>query len=390
MSKDYRIHPLARLFPSMPEDEFRHLRDDIRRHGLREPITLLDGKILDGVHRNRACRDLGVDAETKPFNGDDPLAYVMSANLARRHLSASQKAMIAVDALPLFEKEAKKRQGTRTDKLPGKNAQKSKPERRARDDAAKAFDVSPRYIEAAKAIVEHSPELAKAVRSGKRTINRAMKTVKQQKRQQQREEAATCSPEGQGIITGDFRKVCRCIKDATVDFIFTDPPYDKKAAPLYADLAEFAARVLRPGGWCLAYSGRVRVMEDMRHMAEHLTYGWMFACVHGGGCPRFRNLKLQVGWKPILGFYKPPLDVWWDWFSDSASGGREKQHHDWQQAESEAAHFIQAMSPKNGLICDPFCGSGTTLVAAKRLGREAIGFEVDAGTAAEARKRLTA
>ena len=125
-------------------------------------------------------------------------------------------------------------------------------------------------------------------------------------------------------------------------------------------------------------------------MRAHLTYGWQFTCIHRNGHTRIRNLNLQVECKPILGFYKPPLDVWWTCFPDSASGGREKQHHDWQQAEGEAAHFIKSLCPEGGTVCDPFCGSGTTLVAAKRLGREAIGFEVDAGTAAAARKRLTA
>lgn len=389
MSKQYDVHPLAQLFPPMSDDEFRGLRDDIRNNGQREPIRLLDGAILDGVHRQRACQDLGIDPETKPFTDQNPLAYVMSMNLNRRHLTKSQRAIVAADALPLFEKEAKKRQGTRTDKHSGKNARKSEPEHRARDDAAKAFNVSPRYVEAAKVIAGHSPELAKDVRSGKRTISRAMKTVKQQKRQEQREEAAKCSPEGQGIITGDFRKACGCIKDESVDFIFTDPPYDKAAGPtIYADLSEFAARVLRPGGWCLAYSGRFRGLDDMNNMGKHLAYGWMFACIHSGGCPRFRNLKLQVGWKPILGFYKPPLDVWWDWFPDSASGGREKGHHEWQQAEGEAAHFIESMCPKGGTVCDPFCGSGTTLIAAKRIERLGVGFEIDAGTAALARQRL--
>ena len=183
MSKEYGIHPLARLFPAMSDDAYRHLRDDIREQGLLQFITLLDGQILDGVHRNRACRDLGVDAETKPFNGDDPLAYVLSMNLKRRHLTQGQKAMIAADALPQFEKEAKKRQ--QLSKGRGKKGPAKMPDlkRDARDDAAKAFDVSPRYVSSAKTIAEHSPKLASDVRSGKRRIGQAMKIVKQQERQ---------------------------------------------------------------------------------------------------------------------------------------------------------------------------------------------------------------
>ena len=75
--------------------------------------------------------------------GDSPLDFVISMNLKRRQLTASQKAIIAADALPQFEKEAKKRQGERTDKHPDKNVRKSEPEHRARDDAAKAFRVNP-------------------------------------------------------------------------------------------------------------------------------------------------------------------------------------------------------------------------------------------------------
>jgi DNA modification methylase len=92
---------------------------------------------------------------------------------------------------------------------------------------------------------------------------------------------------------------------------------------------------------------------------------------------RYRKYKLYNGWKPIVGFYKPPLEVWWDWFSDHASGGAEKSDHPWQQAQSEAEHFIQSLTPVGGVVCDPFCGSGTTVVAAKTLGRKWVGFEIN-------------
>ena len=65
-----------------------------------------------------------------------------------------------------------------------------------------------------------------------------------------------------------------------------------------------------------------------------LEYGWTFAILHKGGDLRFRKFKLWNGWKPVISFYKPPLKVTWDWFKDVTSGGKEKDEHEWQQAES--------------------------------------------------------
>jgi site-specific DNA-methyltransferase (adenine-specific) len=70
------------------------------------------------------------------------------------------------------------------------------------------------------------------------------------------------------------------------------------------------------------------------------------------------------------------------------SGGREKRLHDWQQSESEAARLIDRLCPVGGLVVDPMCGSGTTLVATKRLNRRWLGIEIDRGVAAQARQRL--
>ena len=91
---DIPFHPLANIFPLIDGAEFDDLVSDIRRHGQRETIKLFDQRILDGRNRYRACLAIGVKPRTEPVDGD-PLAYVISANLRRRHLSESQRGMIA-------------------------------------------------------------------------------------------------------------------------------------------------------------------------------------------------------------------------------------------------------------------------------------------------------
>jgi hypothetical protein len=89
------FHPLADAFRLMPEDspEFLELRADITVNGQNEPIILYGGKILDGRNRYRACIREGIRPDTVDGDSwiDDPAAYVISANVLRRHLDAEQK-----------------------------------------------------------------------------------------------------------------------------------------------------------------------------------------------------------------------------------------------------------------------------------------------------------
>lgn len=91
----YEFHPLAELFPLIEGDEFEQLTEDISANGLREPIWLYEGKILDGRNRARACELSGIEPEYREYAGEHPTAFVVSLNLKRRHLSTSQRSIIA-------------------------------------------------------------------------------------------------------------------------------------------------------------------------------------------------------------------------------------------------------------------------------------------------------
>ena len=88
-------HPLAQLFPLMEGAAFEELVADIKAHGLHNPITLCDDKLLDGRNRHRACSEAGVQPIFDVYDGPDPLAFVLSQNVERRHLDESQPGMIA-------------------------------------------------------------------------------------------------------------------------------------------------------------------------------------------------------------------------------------------------------------------------------------------------------
>jgi site-specific DNA-methyltransferase (adenine-specific) len=102
-----------------------------------------------------------------------------------------------------------------------------------------------------------------------------------------------------------------------------------------------------------------------------------------------REYGIRVGWKPMLWFVKGTRDNKSAIVFDTVEGAKEKEHHDWEQHESDAAYYIKNLSEKGDLICDPFLGGGTTAVAAEKLKRRWLGFEIDEAVAKTASKRLS-
>lgn len=183
------------------------------------------------------------------------------------------------------------------------------------------------------------------------------------------------------------------LEPESVDAILTDPPYGRAALPLWAMLSELAAHALRPGGWLLAYSGQAVLPEVMATLAAHLTYRWTLSTTYLGGeqLARIGDMSVLTGWKPVLAYRKRPFGsqrgARGRWQAGSSGrtgfrdvlprGGREKDAHPWAQPLGEASELVARFTQPEQLIVDPFAGSGTFLVAAKALGRNALGAEID-------------
>jgi ParB-like chromosome segregation protein Spo0J len=171
-AKEYRIHPTCLLFPEMTKAELQALADDIQLRGLLQSIVLYEGKILDGRNRYKACKIAGVKPSFVQWDGDgDPLAWVISTNLVRRHLTASQRAILALDVLPLLAKQAKERQRLGR----GKKVAQIRAEEtgKASSAAAKIVQSSSTYVEMAKAVHVTAPDLIAEIRSGQITVPEA-------------------------------------------------------------------------------------------------------------------------------------------------------------------------------------------------------------------------
>lgn len=190
------------------------------------------------------------------------------------------------------------------------------------------------------------------------------------------------------IVTGDARELAKDIPDNSIDLIFTDPPYIKKYMHLYGWLAEEASRVLKPGGFCLAYAGVYYKLQVMEYLSQHLDYFWDFVSVGAGAAPIMWQRKIISRHKSILAFSKGPglprtnvLSMW-------VGSGEDKRFHTWGQDESTARYYIDCFSRPGQIIWDPFCGGGTTPYVCKVLDRNFIAYEIDPDQAEIANRRL--
>jgi len=177
----YELHPLCTLFPRITGSEFEALCDDIVAHGLREPIVVFDGMVLDGGNRYRACLERQVTPEFVPYDGPDAVAFVLSANLHRRHLSPGQHAAIVSSCVNWAE--AQPRGGDR------KSDQSATLHFDSAADRAKVSGASLRTQKMADKVAKADPGLARDVAQGTVSLPKAVEQV--DRRQSDRRRAPT-------------------------------------------------------------------------------------------------------------------------------------------------------------------------------------------------------
>jgi len=165
-----KVHPIADLFPLMPDDELAALAEDIRENGLIHPVMLdAEGQVVDGRNRVAACKLAKVEPKFEKLNGQDAKAYIVSANLARRNLSKGQQAMALAIMYPEPEKTA-----------PGKRASTT--------TLLETKSVSHARLSQARAVLHQSPELAEEVLGGSLSLDDALTKVTQENAQRQSRE----------------------------------------------------------------------------------------------------------------------------------------------------------------------------------------------------------
>lgn len=191
------------------------------------------------------------------------------------------------------------------------------------------------------------------------------------------------------IHVADISTLPERMPGESVDLVFTDPPYHAEHLHLYGQLASLAAHALKPGGYCFAYAGLQYIDQIITAMSSSLEYQWIFSLGMPFGNYAVGQRGVFSKWRPVLCFRKPgddikPIGLAQDYILTNKA----KKYHDWQQDEEAPTEIIEHFCPPGGVVLEPFCGGGTTLVVTRRLGRNFIGFDINPEAVAISAQRL--
>ena len=380
------------LIPALTKEEYKQLENNCIEEGIREKILIWNGFIIDGHNRYEISLkwDLEIQTETKHFQDEEAVKEWMILNqFGRRNLSNYQRSVLALELQEVFKEKAQKSKAKKVSHFRNTGevlATLPKPD--TRKELSKVAQVGERTLDKVKKIQEKAPEEIKAkLSTGEVSINAAYKEIKkEEKKEAIKEERRILAEEGSkkeieiDFRLGDFEEVFADIENGSIDCIITDPPYPKEFLECWTKLSRFAKRVLKPNGFCVAYSGQMHLPEVIKRMNEHLDYYWTFAVYHEGQTQIVNGVNLICRWKPVLIFQnkkKKLNNTFQDYF---ISEQREKQGHDWQQSKSGVGYLIEMFTKPNDLILEPFAGSGTTIKAAIEKGRRIKAAEIEVDT----------
>lgn len=395
------------LLPPLTKRQRDGLEALILANGRKVQLIAWNGTLIDGHHRKEICDRHGISfsVESMEFPDREQVKlWILSHARDQRNLTEDQNTVLAAKEQRIrseIEKREQRAAAGRASaaKRNGNGEDKASPplkpdaKERTRATIAKNHGIPERKLRTFNEVEKAKPALVEKIEAGEMTVKEAHREVRREKKETERAEAAKEAEkitvaDDYGVRHGDFREVAKTLDDASVDLVFTDPPYDRKTLPLYADMAEAAARILKPGGSMICYLGQFQIGEVCDLVSPHLRLWWTLACVHTGKSARMTEYGIVVKWKPMLWFVRGTRGDKQTFVDDLIESRMEKDAHDWQQSVVEASYYIDKLTLPGGFVFDPFCGGATTAVAAKQLKRKYLTCDVDEVAVKLARRRL--
>ncbi len=394
------------LLPPLSIDEYEALRADIELNGVRDPIIVDEnGDILDGHNRARIDPNAPRIVLTGKTEAEKK-AFVYAANFARRNLSSEQKKelhkMMRSVALEL------KKEGKTQEQIAAMlGVDRTTVSLWLKDESISIVNVhnANTFDCRIKIPKKEHPIIHERVKAGetqeqiaadyKVNQSRIAQIIKQEAKKEEKKQeleklieiaASLPAQDRWSVFEGDIHNVK--LEKNSIDAIITDPPYPKDYLPLWEELGKFAQYHLKVGGVLLAMTGSVYLPQVFEMLGKYLTYQWVLACILNGQHLDVYAAKVNNNmWKPILVYRNggEPVNIGSDLFTNDK---RDKNYHEWGQGVEGYLWQIEHFTKPNDLICDPFLGGGTTGVAAVKLQRRFVGFDIDVESVKISRSRL--
>ena len=397
------------VMPELSAEEYAELKADIEQRGVMIPIEYDEqGNVLDGYHRLRICKELGIKDFPKVIRAgmteSEKLTHARKLNIARRHLNTSQKQALIREQLKATPEQS--------DRQIAKALGVSQPTVSARRKELEEIGDVKKFITSTDTLGREQPRIRKPVsvfnptkreeramkkpevvermqEDGTSPLVASMKILSEAKAERKAYELSEDFPEEMcNLFVADIRDGLKEIADESVDVIITDPPYPREYIPLYGDLSLLASRVLKQGGSLIVMIGQSYMPEVIELLGRHMSYYWIMPYLTpGGGSPLLYQKRVNTFWKPVLWYVKGEYKG--DYIGDILkSPESDKRFHEWGQSLGGMQDIVSRLSNPNDVILDPFLGGGTTGAAAVSMGRKFIGTDIKPENVEISKKRI--
>ncbi len=396
------------LMPELPTWEFEALKESIRQHGVIVPIIRdEDGTIIDGHHRDRACRELKIkNVPTITLAGlteDQKRDHALVLNLVRRKITRKQlRAIIATELrrTPDISNrwlaeivgttnktvESVRQELLSIGEIPQCDSYRAKdgrryPATRLYTERAKQAD---RARTALATLGDNAPRKAVTLKQLEREAKRKQRLDQARGRYHQPDDHAPIR-----LYHSDFRDLE--LEPGSVDLVLTDVPYNRGFTKQFDDLGAFVARVLKDGGVFAVYVGVIQVADAIKAFTRHLEYrATAFSSWLGDG-PVIQPLQCVTQTTPVLIFSKGKWNRTTRWYNSFHNSSAEQDLHEWQKPLADVEHWLLSFSDPGDLICDPLSGSGCTAAACSQTvhgQRRFVGCDINRDAIRIAQQRL--
>jgi len=402
-----------KLIPALTAEEFKQLEENILKDGIRDPLVLWNGYLIDGHNRYQIAFKHGLEYKTidKEFKDESEVKeWMINNQFGRRNLSNYQRSVLALELESVFSKRAKEQQGQRNDIKP--TLAESKPIE-TRKELSKIANVSHGTLDKVKLIqTQATPEVKAQLSTGEVSINQVYQDIKkeektlileQKKKQNAIDLSIEVSKNKPTVYHLDCNSFLNILDDNSIDLLITDPPYstDIKDINEFANSwVNLALSKIKPngrayiciGGYPKEINAYLNILLKQNKFILDNPLIWTYKNTLGITPKMKYNLNYQI----ILHLYSETsseLDTsitneMWNVMEINAPDGRlGNRYHTWQKPDELALRLIKHSTKENDLIIDCFACTGTFLLMGSKINRNCKGCDIDINNLQIAKER---
>jgi len=425
---------LKNFIRPLRDEEYEKLKESILAEGVRDPLIVWNGMLLDGHHRYKIAQEFGIEYKTIEVNlpdMDTAKEWIIKNQLGRRNLTEQEASYYRGKLY-----ESRKRQGERTDLTSAQNVLKFNTAEEigkeygvshmtVKRDAefSKAVDkvaneigekakeailsgqasITKKDVEKLIEIKQEVPEFIEPILKGEISLSKAIQESKKRLIEQVQEERRNTKDIEKAILYNeDCVNFLNRFESKSIDLLITDPPYstDVKNMPEFLDTWLYEALdKVKDTGRAFICIGAYPI-EIYAYLEYLLKTEWIvdnpLVWTYRNTLGQTPRMKYNLNYQLILHLYKEtsnPLDnrITNEMFSvqdiNAPDGRLGDRFYKWQKPDLLAERLINHTTKEGDKIIDPFAGCGTFILKASELNRSAYGCDIDIDVVNIAKRR---